>query len=56
MYGPNYNYENLDRDLYVKLQVLKYNFRKVCGCFCKIAGSNYFPDLQIYFSIEKAMK
>jgi hypothetical protein len=32
-------------DLDVKLQGLKYNFRKVLGCFCKISGADEFPDL-----------
>jgi hypothetical protein len=29
-------------DLYVKLQGLKYNFKKVWRCFCKIPSTGYF--------------
>jgi hypothetical protein len=32
-------------DIYVKLQGLKYNFRKVWGAFVKFPGSGEFPDL-----------
>jgi hypothetical protein len=39
--------------LNVKLQGLKYNFRKVQGCFCKITGAGYFLDLLNYFSKGK---
>jgi hypothetical protein len=35
-------------DLYVKLQGLKYNSRKVWGCFCKIQVTGKFPDLLIF--------
>jgi hypothetical protein len=36
-------------DLYVKLQGLKYNFRKVQGCFYKIPSAGYFLKLMNYF-------
>jgi hypothetical protein len=32
-------------DLKVKLQGLKYKFRKVQGCFCKILDAGYFLEL-----------
>jgi hypothetical protein len=43
-------------DLNVKLQGLKYNFKKVQGCFCKIPSADYFLDLLNYFSKGKSME
>jgi hypothetical protein len=39
--------------LNIKLWGLKYNFRKVQGCFCKIPSVGHFQDLLNYFSTEK---
>jgi hypothetical protein len=40
-------------DLNVKLQRLKYNFKKnQGGCFCKIPGLQQIPGLLNYFSIK----
>jgi hypothetical protein len=32
-------------DLNIKLQGLKYNFKKDHGCFCKILDAGYFLEL-----------
>jgi hypothetical protein len=42
-------------DLNVKLHGLKYNFRKVHGCFSKILGIGYFLVLLNYFSIKNSV-
>jgi hypothetical protein len=39
-------------DLYVKLQGLKYNFRKVWGVFVKFQGYGDFLEIMNYFSIK----
>jgi hypothetical protein len=42
-------------DLNVKLWGLKYNYRKVCRCFCKIPGLAEFSEFLIYFSTKKSV-
>jgi hypothetical protein len=43
-------------DLYVNFQRLKYNFKKVWVCFCKITRASEFLELMNYFSIEKSVE
>jgi hypothetical protein len=43
-------------DLNVKLDGLKYNFRKVQGCFCKITRRGEFSKLMNYFSIGNSVE
>jgi hypothetical protein len=43
-------------DLNVKLKGLKYNFRKLWGCFCKITVAWELSDLNDLFFYKKSMK
>jgi hypothetical protein len=38
-------------DLNVNFQGLKYNFKKVQGCFCKITNTDEFSELLFYWKI-----
>jgi hypothetical protein len=40
-------------DLNVKLQGLKYNYKKVQGCFCKILRFKWFSGFMKLFSLRK---
>jgi hypothetical protein len=51
-----YNYKKLNMNINVKLQGLKYNFRKIQGCFVKFPWSGYFLELTNYFSIENLVE
>jgi hypothetical protein len=43
-------------DLYVKLQGIKYSFKKIQGCFCKIPGADEFTESINLFSIQKGVE
>jgi hypothetical protein len=43
-------------DQYVNFQGLKYNFKKVWGCFCKITKADEFSELMNCFSIKKSVE
>jgi hypothetical protein len=49
------NYKKLIRDINVKLQERKYNFKEFKGVFVKLPRPVIFPTFWNYFSTQKGM-